>query len=158
MAAEIVYRHKRAGQHAVDVDGAVEMIDLVLQDSGVPAGGFDHLLLAVTPEAFDADAMRAGHYGGEAGHAQAAFEKLDRIAMERDYGIDDDRKRNREAFALGEGLRVHAFQQIFAIFQYRESQWQSDLRSCQTDARRVAHGGAHEFDELLQGVRLYLLG
>ena len=70
-------------------------------------------------EAFDADAVGAGHDGGEAGHAQAAFEKLDRISFERDHGIDDYGEWNREAFTLGEGLLVHAFQQVFAIFQYR---------------------------------------
>ena len=52
------------------------MIDLVLQDSRVPAIGFYQLRFAVLVDAADAYVAVAGHYGGVAGNAETAFEKF----------------------------------------------------------------------------------
>ena len=40
--AVVVEGAEAAGFHAIDVEGAIQVVDLVLQDAGVPAGGFDH--------------------------------------------------------------------------------------------------------------------
>ena len=76
VARIIVQRGEAVGVHAVDVESAVEVIDFVLEDAGVPAGGLDHAGTSAFIEALDADGAGARDGGHEAGDAEAAFEKF----------------------------------------------------------------------------------
>ena len=67
--AEIIECGERAQVHAVDVQRAVEVIDLVLQDSRVPSGRFDLLGLSAVIEAVHAYAIRAIDHRGESSDA-----------------------------------------------------------------------------------------
>jgi hypothetical protein len=149
-AGPVVQGGEGAGLHAIDVEGAVEMIDFVLEDAGVPAGGLDELWFGAFVEIFDADGAGAGNEGGKTGEAEAAFVEIPFfVAGVGDDGIDDDVKRNGAALAFGEVVGAEAFQQIFAVFDDGELQGEADLRSGQADAGSVAHGFAHFANEAL---------
>src|SRR5271154_3617616 len=149
-AGVIVEGGEGAGVHAVNVEGAVEGIDFVLEDAGVPAGGLDEVGLGALVEVFDADGAGAGDHGGKAGEAEAAFVEIFYfVAGIGDYGIDDDVKRDGAAFTFGQIGRGIAFQEVFAIFDYGELQGLADLWRGQADPWRVMHRVAHIADEAL---------
>ena len=75
-AGPVVEGGEGAGLHAVNVEGAVEMIYFVLEDAGVPAGGLDEVGLGALVEEFDADGAGAGDDGGKTGEAEAAFVEI----------------------------------------------------------------------------------
>ncbi len=75
----VFYRHESARVHAVDVERAVQVIDLVLQDAGVPALGVDKLWFAVFIEIAHAHAAVARHLGGVSGDAEAALEEFESV-------------------------------------------------------------------------------
>ena len=103
MPAEIIEGGEGAAAHAVDVQRAVEVIDLVLQDARVPASRFDLLGLSAVVKAIHPHAVRPVHHCGEAGHAQAALEEFGTLIAERgNLGIDDHVEGNGPAFALGQ--------------------------------------------------------
>jgi hypothetical protein len=62
-AGPVVEGGEGAGQHAIDVEGALEMIDFVLEDAGVPAGGLDELRFGALVEVLDADGVGTGNDG-----------------------------------------------------------------------------------------------
>jgi hypothetical protein len=102
-AGPVVESGESAGFHAVNVEGAMKMINFVLEDAGVPTGGLDELGFAVLIEIFDADGAGAGDDGGKTGEAETAFvETFLFVAGVSDYRIDDDVKRDGAPFALGE--------------------------------------------------------
>ena len=149
-AGPVVEGGEGARLHAIDVEGAVEVIDFVLEDAGVPAGGLDELGLGALVEVFDADGAGAGDDGGKAGEAEAAFVEIFYfVAGVGDHGIDDDVERHGAAFAFGEVGGGVTFQQVFAVFDDGELQGLADLRCGETDAGRVSHGFAHIADEAL---------
>jgi hypothetical protein len=149
-AGVIVHCGEGAGLHAVNVEGAIEVIDFVLEDASVPAGGLDELRLGALVEEFDADGAGAGDDSGEAGEAEAAFVEIFRfVAGVGDYWVDYDVKRDGAAFAFGEVVRSVALQQVFAVLDHGELQGLADLRGGETDAGRVTHGVAHLADEAL---------
>jgi hypothetical protein len=126
------------------------VIDFVLEDAGVPAGGLDELGLGALVEVFDADGASAGDYGGKTWEAEAAFVEIFLFAAGvGDYGIDDDVKRDGAALAFGEIVRGVTFQQVFTVFNHGELERLADLRGCETDAGRVSHSVAHIADEAL---------
>ena len=71
-----------AGEHAVDVEAAVEVVDLVLQDAGVPAGGVELERLAVAIERPHVHGRGPGDDGAVAVDAEAALEPLGRRVVD----------------------------------------------------------------------------
>ena len=143
-AGVVVEGGEGTGLHAIDVESAVEMVNFVLEDAGVPAGGLDELSLSVFVEILDSNGTRSGNDGGKTGEAEAAFvEILFFVAGVSDHGIDDDVKRDGTALALGKLLGRQSFQQIFAVFDHCELQRQAYLWCGEADARSVTHGFAH---------------
>src|SRR5690349_7892954 len=61
MAGEILHGRERSRVHPVDVHRAVQVIDLVLQDTRVPALGHDRLRLAILIETLDESTCGPGH-------------------------------------------------------------------------------------------------
>src|SRR6202050_4899626 len=116
------------GVHAVNVEGAAEMIDFVLQDTGVPAAGLDELGFGARVQILDADGAGAGHDGGKTGEAEAAFVEIFLfLAGVGHHGIDEDVKWDRAALAFAEVFGGEGFQQIFAVFDHGELERQGDL-------------------------------
>src|SRR5476649_2736207 len=64
----VLYGHKCARFHSVDVQRSLQVVDLVLQNARVPALGVDYLLCAMFIEITHADATVAGDSGGVAGN------------------------------------------------------------------------------------------
>ena len=77
--SQIFHGGKRTRLHPVDVEPPVQVIDLVLQNTREPAGGFQAPRLGLFVEVFDGDAMRALDQRAEARDAQAALKEIDRL-------------------------------------------------------------------------------
>ena len=149
-AGVIVHCGEGAGLHAVNVESAAEVIDFVLEDAGVPAGGLDEVGFGAFVEEFDADGAGAGDDGGKTWEAEAAFVKIFYfIAAVGDDGIDDYVKRDGVAFAFGEVVRGIALQQVFTVFDYGELQGLADLGGCEAYAGGVMHCVVHIANEAL---------
>src|SRR5688572_7376822 len=74
--------HERARQHAVDIEAPVQVVDLVLEDAGVPAARLDLDRLGALVQAGDPDGGVPGRQRPEAGDAQAALEEEARSVVE----------------------------------------------------------------------------
>ena len=118
-AIQIFERGEGARVHFVDVERAVKVIDFMLEDASVPAGGEDGFLFGVFVPVGDADLARSRDKGGEAGEAEAAFEELDGVvADEFDFGVDDDVERDGAALFFFQFGRRNCFQEVFAVFDH----------------------------------------
>lgn len=150
VAIEVFDAHEGAGLHAVDIESSLEMIDFMLEDTSVPAGGVEGGGLAAVIEAVHGDDARTGDDGGESGEAEAAFEKC-RLGtgMKDDFRVDDDVKRDRLALAVFENFGRSVACILRLIFDDSELKGEPDLRGGQSDAGRIVHGFAHVFDEVL---------
>ena len=62
--------------HAVDIQIALQMIDFMLKNPRVPAGGLDAFGLAAVIKALHAHAARTWDQGKKSRQAQTAFEKF----------------------------------------------------------------------------------
>src|SRR5688572_13103763 len=142
--------HERARLHAVDVDDAVQVIDLVLQDAGVPAAGPDRPRRARLVEALDPHGVRTGDHGDEAGEAQAALEVADRgVVLGHQHRVDDDVERHRLALA---GAALLAGQVVVGrrhVLDDGQAKVEADLGGRQADPGRAAHRLLHGRDQLL---------
>ena len=149
-AGPVVEGGEGAGLHAVNVEGAVEVIYFVLEDAGVPARGLDEVGFGALVEEFDADGAGTGDNGGKAWEAEAAFvEMFQFVAGVGDYGIDDDVERDGAAFAFGQVGGGEAFQEVLAVFDHSELERLADLWSGEADAGGVMHGVVHVSNEAL---------
>jgi hypothetical protein len=149
-AGPVVEGGEGAGYHAVNVEGAAEMVDFVLKNAGVPARGLNELGFGACVEILDADGAGAGHDGGKSGEAEAAFVEISLfVAFVGDHWIDDDVKWDRAALAFAEVFGGKGFQQIFAVFDHGELERQADLGCGEAHAGRVTHGVAHFVNEAL---------
>ncbi len=146
---EVFHSHKGSRVHAVDVERALEMIDFMLEDAGIPAAGFDYFRLALMVETIDADLPGTRYGRGEASQAETAFEEVDTFISESDSRIDDHVKWNWPSFALLESLRISFLNVLRLIFNNRNLQSLPDLRCRQSNARRFIHGLPHTLDETL---------
>ncbi len=72
----VVLGHEGAGLHPVYIQNAMQVIDLVLQNTCVPTGGVNRYRLALFVESFNMNSTRPWNDRGVAGHAQAPFEEL----------------------------------------------------------------------------------
>src|SRR5450631_2251966 len=77
MAGEVVECAEAHTAHPVHIKRARQMIDLVLQDTRMPARGPDDFRLSLGIEAFDLHLACPGYQGDQARQAQAALKKLD---------------------------------------------------------------------------------
>ena len=137
--------------HAIQVERAAEMIDLVLKYSRVPSSGFDLARFGIFVQEFDANCVGARYHGRETGQAEAALEEVTFILRHlHDSRIDQDVKRHGMALFLEKILRRESFQQLLAIFDDRQLQGESDLGSGETNAGRVVHGLLHVANESLR--------
>ncbi len=77
----------------------MEVVDFVLEDAGVPAGGEDRFFFGVFVPVGDANLSRSGHESGKTGEAEAAFEELGGVvADDFDFRVDDGVERHGRAF------------------------------------------------------------
>src|ERR1700683_5370130 len=112
------------------------MIDFVLKNAGVPAGGLDELGLGACVEILHADGTGAGHDGGKTGEAEAAFVEISLfVAFLGDHWIDDDMKWDGAPLAFAEVFGGERFQQIFAVFDHGELQRHADSRRASAERK-----------------------
>lgn len=102
----VILGRERPRVHPVDVENAVQMIDLMLQDSGVPAGRLDHQWLGVFIESFHADPGGPRNNCCVACQAQTPFEELGRSPLGNGQcRIDQNLERYRPSIAFRSLLR-----------------------------------------------------
>lgn len=117
----------------INVEDAVEVVYLVLEDARPPAFGFDADLFAFGVAAFDGDSGMAGHVvADEAGNAEAAFGAVFQLfAALEDLGIDE-----------GDVL-------VF-VFGDEHADGLADLGGGKADTGGEAHGFPHVVDEAFE--------
>src|SRR5574341_107659 len=102
----VLYAGEAACIHAVDVQGAVEVVDLVLEDASMPTVCHVGDRAAALVQRLETHRPRPWHEGGEAIEAQAALEVLDgRGILDGESGVDEDLERDRGALAGGQLFR-----------------------------------------------------
>src|SRR5438552_42979 len=80
------------------------MIDLVLENSRVPAGGIDHYRLGLLVEAFDLYRCSTPNQRCKSRHAQASLKELHYFLDYCELGVDHNMKRHRRSTPLGKQL------------------------------------------------------
>ena len=73
----MVERTEAATQHPIDVERAMKVIDLVLQDAGVPALRLNAYLCAFFVQAVNHNVARTRNDGAESRQAETTFEEVD---------------------------------------------------------------------------------
>ena len=130
------------------------MVDLVLQDAGVPACSLEVPRSCLMVEVVDTHSTCAENERGEAGKAEAALEEiLVGRGFQGQHRVDKDLKGNRRAFPLGEGLGADVFHVIGLVLDDGELEAEADLGRGEADSGGLVHGFAHVLDELLDGGR-----
>src|ERR1700733_2279835 len=101
MAAQVIDAHEGPRLHSIDIEESMQMIDLMLQDAGMPALGLNSLRLTQLVPIFDDHLPRPFHQRAESGEAQAALEKLHLLVGLIDNAwVDENLKRNGLALAF----------------------------------------------------------
>src|SRR5215470_6324531 len=118
--------------HAVEVDEAVQVIDLVLEDARMVPGGFELDLRARTVDGLDPDRGKARHDAApEKRHGETALGVL--VHLRADplvEGVEEARQGNRRLLLLA-ALRVHLVEE--------NPQRREDLRRRDAGAFVLAH-------------------
>jgi hypothetical protein len=142
----LVIFHRREGSalHVIDVHGALQVIDLMLQDARVPARRNNHAFASVLIETLDRDFASTRDHSHEARQTQAAFEEFDFLIPEgRNAWIDDDVERNRPALADGKILLRYFPHVLGEVFNDRELDSFTNLRRSESYAGRSVESLAH---------------
>jgi len=116
------------GRHAVEHEHAVEMVDLVLEESRQEFVGFELHVVAVEVNSLNDDAPRAEHLDIQTGDRQAALVVHPLPARLDDFRIDDDAR-------------------IVVDVVDEEAALDTDLRGGETDSGRLVHDTEHLFGE-----------
>ena len=148
--------HQGLRNHAVDVEGSVQVLDFVLQDPRVPTARLNRAGFAAMIQAAYLDRYRSRYDGHESRQTQASFKEGHMRFRKLQCGIDDHMERDSVSPPLGEFSRTQIEVILDRIFDYGESQSQADLWRGEADAGRIAHCLAHELDEVLYLARAYL--
>ena len=126
------------------------MIDLVLQDAGVPASGIDLLRNSKLVEIVHPDPAVSRHLGGVSGDAEAALEEIDlRVAVHFQPGINEYVEGNALALALAQLFAAPGAVVLLAILDDGKLNAESDLRCRQADSGRLAKRFQHVGNRLL---------
>src|SRR3954447_26164967 len=115
------------------------MIDLVLQNSCIPAGCANLSWRCGLIETFHPDRLRAWHHGSESRQTQTALGELDRLSIQFDDRIDDDVKGHRRPFAFRDCFGREVPDVVRLVLDDREPKPQANLWGGETHARRVTH-------------------
>ena len=117
------------GLHAVEHQHSVQVVELVLEQTGLEFVGLDGHLVAVHVDALHEDRLGSGHLDVQAGDAEAPF-----VVHPLAVGFHDDRVQNHHR------LVVHVPHEDLAL--------NAHLRGRQTDARiTVVEGVEHLVDD-----------
>ncbi|EAU63665.1 hypothetical protein STIAU_2225 [Stigmatella aurantiaca DW4/3-1] len=138
------------GLHPVQVEPPFQVVELVLENAGVPALGHQGHRGPVLVQRLHADTARPGHQRREAGHAQTPLVKFhQRRILHHQRGVDEDVEVHRLAFARGQVLRLDAHVVLGPVLHHHQPQPDPDLGRREPHARCVPHRVPHELDELL---------
>lgn len=124
-----------AGGDVVDVEDAVDVVDLVLEGLGEEGvdGGLDAEVAAVAVDGLGGDVAGAGDLGLVAGHGEAALHDEAFARVLDDLGVDE----GEEA--------------VVVRLDDDDAEGDADLGSGEADAGGGAHGLDHLVDELVDG-------
>jgi hypothetical protein len=117
----------------VEVDDAVQVVELVLEDAGQPALGLDPELLAVPPPGLDREGRRPGDGALPVGRGEAPLLVRDRLRAALDH------------------LRVDQGVEGVLVLDHHHPQGDADLRRGQADAGGGAHGVDQVVEQALHG-------
>ena len=144
--------------HSIDIQTAVQMIDFMLQDPGIPAGSVDGARAPLFIQALDMNAMITGHESSEPRQAETTFKELDiGITHRCQNRIDDDVKRNRLTFTFGSLLLRQIAPVLRQVFNDRQLDRLADLRRRKSDPGRLTQRLVHHPNKLTQARGLNLL-
>src|SRR5579872_5426702 len=107
MPVQVLRGGEGAGVHAVKIERAAQVIDLMLQNARIPTLRLDGPRFSVLVQVFDARAGGARHKAEEPGHTEAAFEEFHKRARKREHRVDDDVKWNGTPPALRQFFGRH---------------------------------------------------
>jgi len=101
MPRVVLQGRKTLGPHLIDIELAVQMIDLVQEYAGIPSGSIKDLRFSPMIEATDANLPRSWNKSSEAGQAQTTFkESLRGFGNHLNRGVHNHMKRDLTSSAL----------------------------------------------------------
>ena len=107
--------------HSIDVESALQVINFVLENPGIPSVGIDGSRFSPLVQVFNADSLRPRHDGGKTRQAEAPLMELDFILSgPNDLGIDEHVKWHRPPPFQCQFPGGKIFQDLFLIFNYRK--------------------------------------
>lgn len=134
------------------------MIDLMLQDSCVPATSAYGDRLGTLVQAIHLNRKRTRDDGRESREAEASLEKLDLVILKRKARIDDDVRCNGRSKTRHSVIGCKLVYVLLAVFDDGQLQRHPDLRRSKTDAGSSPHGFKHAADQILNRRRNDLVG
>ncbi len=148
----VVNRRQRSGLGPVEVQTTVEMVDLVLDDTGRPPREDLVDWLTMLVEGLDPDGAVSGHDPGDTGNAQAPLVKAHQVViMHRlQCRIDQDGEGQRVSFPCRSIFFAQLSPSLRAVLKHGELERHSDLGGGQTHPRCRVHGRPHQDDKTLQ--------
>jgi len=75
MPGVVLQSGKAMGQHPIDIQRGVQMIDLMLEDTGIPSRCFNDLRFSLMIETTDANLLCSRNKRSKATQAQATFKE-----------------------------------------------------------------------------------
>ena len=145
-------RRQRSGLDPVEVETSVEMVDLVLDETGRPPREDLVDWLTMLVEGLDPDGVVSGHDPGEPWNAQAPFVEAHQVVtMHRlQCRIDQDCEGQRVPCPCRSIFLAQLSPSLRAVLKYGELERHSDLGGGQTDPWCCVHGRPHQDDKTLQ--------
>ena len=139
MPRVIVVSTQRTRLHPIDVEYAVQVIDLMLKDSGVPAGCVNRHGLRLFIQAFDSHLPGARDNRGETRDTQTALKEFGNLEVRKiQFRIDQHMERHRPALAFGRVFLGQLLDELGLVFDHHNLHGKPNLRSRQTHAWSVA--------------------
>lgn len=138
--------------HAVDEEGAVEVVDFVLDAAGEEFVAEEGVGLGVEVLVGDFDGVGAGDVAADVGEGEAAF--LDDVVVgfeDGDFGVDENEGHEE---VEGEGAVVEEPLGVFGeFFDFDDAELDglADLLGGEADAAGGVHGFEHVGGELFEG-------
>lgn len=143
----IVERGERSGKHAINVQGPLQVINLMLENPRIPTGCLYHFFLSSFIQALHPNGAGPGNKGRKTMKAEAALEKFRCFTVcSRDPGVDDRVKSHGPPLALAKLLCRNVLVILFPVFDHRQLQEKSHLRSGKAHAWGVVHALSHGLD------------
>ncbi len=109
--------------HPIEIQTAVQMIDLMLQDASIPTPSRDSARLSVLIEAFDFNSKRPRDGGYKPGHTETTLEEVQQLfGLSANNRIDQRMKWHRFSLALSQLSGREITQRLRSVLDHSQSQ------------------------------------